>query len=64
MRLLKIEAGGEFSLTRIFRGLEIPCYAILSHIWEPDDQEVTLQDLLNGVGSNKSGYKKIKFAEI
>ncbi|OCK79096.1 hypothetical protein K432DRAFT_275240, partial [Lepidopterella palustris CBS 459.81] len=36
-------------------------YAILSHTWEADDQEVTFKDLTDGVGFNKLGYGKIQF---
>jgi hypothetical protein len=60
MRLLKINADGSFSLTR-FASNETPTYAILSHTWEAEDQEITFQDLVNGVKSNKMGYKKIQF---
>jgi hypothetical protein len=60
MRLLKAKNDGGFSLTR-FIAKNAPRYAILSHTWEADDQEVTLQDITNSVGSDKSGYKKIQF---
>lgn len=39
----------------------IPPYAILSHTWGSD--EVTYQDLKNGVGEDKTGYNKIRFCE-
>lgn len=60
MRLLQIERNGGFSLIR-FAAHNIPSYAILSHTWEAEDQELTFQDLMNGVGQNKGGYKKITF---
>ena len=60
MRLLHANADGGFSLSR-FIGDNIPSYAILSHTWEADDQEVTLQDLKDGTGINKRGHRKIKF---
>ena len=60
MRLLQIERNGGFSLTR-FPAHNIPSYAILSHTWEADDQEFTFQDLMNGVGQDKGGYRKIMF---
>jgi hypothetical protein len=61
MRLLKINPGVDgFSLVKVIPN-KIPRYAILSHTWETDDQEVTFQDITNGVGHNKSGYEKIKF---
>jgi hypothetical protein len=60
MRRLSSNADGSFSLTR-FIGNNIPSYAILSHVWEADDQEVTFHDLINHFGSNKNGYRKIQF---
>jgi Heterokaryon incompatibility protein (HET) len=59
MRLLKINTNGGFSLSR-FAAHNIPRYAILSHTWE-EEQECTFQDLMNGVGKTKKGYKKIEF---
>jgi len=59
MRLLKVNCDGSFSLTRFTTN--IPSYAILSHTWEADDQEVTFQDVINHVGSNKRGWEKIEF---
>jgi hypothetical protein len=60
MRLLQINEDGEVSLHE-FIGDAIPPYAILSHTWESDSQEVSLQELKNGVDKSKSGYKKIRF---
>ncbi|KAH9204506.1 heterokaryon incompatibility protein-domain-containing protein, partial [Leptodontidium sp. 2 PMI_412] len=63
MRLLRIErdCAGQLSLTEDFVGDNIPKYAILSHTWGPDTEEVTFQDLMNRTGGNKSGYEKIDF---
>jgi hypothetical protein len=58
MRLLNVNADGSFSLTQ-FNSNQIPPYAILSHRWEKE--EVTYQDLMNGVAINKAGYRKICF---
>jgi hypothetical protein len=60
MRLLKVEPDGSFSLIRA-NANKIPRYAILSHTWEADDQEVTFQDFADGSGERKSGYRKIRF---
>jgi hypothetical protein len=60
MRLLRANSDGSFSLTW-FVGDRIPRYAILSHRWEEDNQEVTLKDLSNGVAGTKKGYRKIQF---
>jgi hypothetical protein len=60
MRLLQCNSGGEFSLTKDFGG-EIPRYAILSHRWGLDTEEVTFRDLMDGSGNSKAGYDKIRF---
>ena len=60
MRLLKITSHCEFSLTKDLIN-NIPPYAILSHTWGDDDQEVTFKDLTEGSGKTKVGYRKIQF---
>ncbi|KAF1968780.1 WD40 repeat-like protein [Bimuria novae-zelandiae CBS 107.79] len=60
MRLLRRSNTGEFSLTQ-FRDETIPPYAILSHTWGADTEEVTFEDLTNGSGKDKPGYEKIRF---
>jgi KaiC/GvpD/RAD55 family RecA-like ATPase len=60
MRLLEVLPNGEFRLTRKLLDA-IPPYAILSHTWGDDSQEVTFQDVVQGSGQTKDGYKKIKF---
>jgi hypothetical protein len=69
MRLLKRENASwlgfsavKFSLTK-FTGETIPKYAILSHTWGADDEEVSFSDLVNGMGKNKIGYEKLRFCE-
>ena len=37
----------------------IPRYAILSHTWGTDSEEVTFKDLMEGTGKDKAVYKKI-----
>jgi hypothetical protein len=59
MRLLKINDDDEVSIVTFSR--EIPAYAILSHTWGSDDDEVTLKDIVEGVGSGKPGFRKIVF---
>jgi hypothetical protein len=61
MRLLECNNDSEFSLTKDFVGGKIPEYAILSHTWGADIEEVTYRDLIDGTGKNKDGYKKIRF---
>ena len=59
MRLLQIEEGN-FSLVER-TGNSIPPYAILSHNWGADKDEVTFRDLVDGTGGTKVGYNKIRF---
>ncbi|KAH8598403.1 vegetative incompatibility protein HET-E-1 [Bisporella sp. PMI_857] len=61
MRLLYCDTAGQLSLTKNFVGTDIPEYAILSHTWGADTEEVTFRDLVEGTGNNKSGYKKVRF---
>jgi hypothetical protein len=61
MRLLKYNNDGEFSLTKDFVGGKIPKYAILSHTWGADTEEVTYRDMIDGTGKNKAGHEKIRF---
>jgi hypothetical protein len=60
MHLLKFDSDGTRSLSK-FIGDKIPRYAILSHTWEADNQEVTFKDIIGGSGSSKAGYRKIRF---
>jgi hypothetical protein len=60
MRLLQRQSDGSFRLTKAFVDA-IPPYAILSHTWGDDDQEVTFQDMTEGTGRHKDGYCKIEF---
>lgn len=60
MRLLHLQDNGEFSLTE-FYAKNIPQYAILSHTWGSDHDEVTFKDIKEGTGKNKEGYKKLSF---
>ena len=60
MRLLEIKANGKLSLTE-FVGDNIPRYAILSHTWGPDGEEVAFKDLVDLTSESKVGYNKIRF---
>ncbi|KAF8866786.1 WD40 repeat-like protein [Acephala macrosclerotiorum] len=72
MRLLKLEENGEISLTKDITYPTTP-YAILSHTWGEDDEEVNFEDLEDGSGyymtffrrkkkgKTKIGYKKLQF---
>jgi len=59
MRLLQF-SDGEFHLTKSFVQ-DVPEYAILSHTWGADTEEVTFRDLVDGTGEHKTGWEKIRF---
>jgi hypothetical protein len=58
MRLLE-RKDDEFTLTKDIID-NIPDYAILSHTWGADEDEVTFRDLTDGTGKDKTGYRKIR----
>lgn len=60
MRLLK-RLDGDISLAYHHDHNNLPPYAILSHTWGSDNQEVTFQELIDGSGKSKAGYQKIRF---
>ncbi|KAF1934132.1 HET-domain-containing protein [Didymella exigua CBS 183.55] len=59
MHLLKYGENGELTITS-FEENELPLYAILSHTWGADEEEVTFADIVKGGGKAKPGYKKIR----
>ncbi|KAF2197377.1 HET-domain-containing protein [Delitschia confertaspora ATCC 74209] len=62
MRLLQCINTSEYGLTKEFvDDSTIPPYAILSHTWGADTEEVTFEDLMNSTGKDKPGYEKILF---
>jgi hypothetical protein len=60
MRLLQRDENGELSLTDDLID-DIPSYAILSHTWGKDDEEVNFKDMTEDHGKTKIGYKKLQF---
>ena len=60
MRLLKFDDQGELSPTGDLQD-DIPPYAILSHTWGDDKDEVNFDDLKHKSFKNKRGYTKIQF---
>jgi hypothetical protein len=60
MRLLERKPNGELVL-REFIGSNLPAYAILSHTWGADGEEVSYQDMEAGKSKVKTGYGKIQF---
>ena len=63
MRLLERQSDGGFCLTKNLHDEDISRYpyAILSHRWGQEDEEVTFEDIERGSGRDKAGYKKIEF---
>ncbi|KAF1973601.1 HET-domain-containing protein [Bimuria novae-zelandiae CBS 107.79] len=60
MRLLHLdESSGNISLVEKYG--DIPPYAILSHTWGDDRDEVTFKDMVKQKGANKPCYRKIEF---
>jgi Heterokaryon incompatibility protein (HET) len=63
MRLLQLDEHSNFSLTKDLIN-DIPLYAILSHTWGEEQEEITFNDLIKDSGKSKPntiGYMKIKF---
>lgn len=60
MRLLHFTQAGDLRFTKDFID-NIPPYAILSHTWGDDDDEVAFKDVAEGTHKNKIGYDKIRF---
>jgi hypothetical protein len=60
MRLLKLDSAGKLSLTKDLLD-DIPPYAILSHTWGADEDEVTFSDLENRSYQSKAGHAKLRF---
>ena len=60
MRLLQLGNRGELSFTKEFHD-DIPPYAILSHTWGDDQEEVTFHDIETASGTSKAGYAKLLF---
>ncbi|KAF2182316.1 HET-domain-containing protein [Zopfia rhizophila CBS 207.26] len=60
MRLCRLRENGEFSLVE-FVGNSSPRYAVLSHTWGADNEEVTYKDLVGSLSMSKAGYNKIRF---
>jgi Heterokaryon incompatibility protein (HET) len=65
MRLLTLDENGQFSLTKDLID-NIPQYAILSHTWAEDEEEITFRDIIGDSGKAKSttvGYRKLLFCQ-
>jgi hypothetical protein len=60
MRLLSYEDNGRITIAA-FDDDALPRYAILSHTWGADADEVTFADPPEGGSGDKVSYKKIRF---
>jgi hypothetical protein len=60
MRVLRLEGSGEGKFEE-FHGENIPPYAILSHTWEADEQELDISDMRSGAGKAKSDTTSLSF---
>lgn len=64
MRLLQCRStGGDPLLKSVSDDKAIPPYAILSHTWGADGDEVTFNDLRSGAAAHKPGHEKIRFCD-
>ena len=61
IRLLQCDDHGNLRLTEHPDDDHVPPYAILSHTWGRDSEEVTFDDVLNDTGHGKVGREKIDF---
>jgi hypothetical protein len=61
MRLLQLHQDGNFSFADYSSDVQPPKYAILSHTWGEDNQEVTFSDIKANAGREKTGYAKLHF---
>jgi hypothetical protein len=59
MRLLKYGENEDLSIAEFDENTKPP-YAILSHRWGAEADEVTFEDVVGNTGKNKSGYAKIR----
>jgi hypothetical protein len=60
MRLLKYGENEDLSIATFDEDTK-PSYAILSHRWGAEADEVTFEDVVGNTGKNKPGYAKIRF---
>ncbi|CAN9142428.1 unnamed protein product [Alternaria alternata] len=60
MRLLQRQGNDSFRLVYRVDEQILP-YAILSHTWGSEEDEVTFQDLLNGTYTKRKGHRKLQF---
>ena len=59
MRLLKYGENEDFSIAE-FNNETKPPYAILSHRWRAEADEITFEDVVGSTGKINPGYAKIR----
>ncbi|KAF2011252.1 HET-domain-containing protein [Aaosphaeria arxii CBS 175.79] len=64
-RLLHRQSNGSLSLVALRKNANVPDYAIVSHTWGPEDDEVSFGDMKmkkkNNDFTKKPGYQKLQF---
>lgn len=60
MRLLQLSTEGTLSFED-FDDVSTPAYAILSHTWGANRDEVILEDVIKGTAQSKPGFHKVRF---
>lgn len=60
MHLLSFDKSGELTLTKRPDDKRPP-YAVLSHTWGDEDDELTFRDIQDGLGKGKAGFQKVMF---
>lgn len=63
MRLLELKTHDECCLTEFSEG-KIPRYAILSHTWRLDGEEVIFKDFTEGTSNRKAPIFRTREAEV
>lgn len=63
MRLLEIDNNGRFRL-KSFHKDATPPYAILSHTWEREDDEVSYRDIVDDADHRITGYKEVGYRKL
>jgi hypothetical protein len=61
MRLLQLLHNDDLEFVEYSSEAKTPKYAILSHTWGEDNQEITFKDIKAKAGKEKSGYDKLQF---
>lgn len=65
MRLLRLDPVKRTWVLEDFSGPRVPFYAVFSHTWGSDEEEVKFEDLVNGQqtydSTSKSGFEKLRF---